>query len=152
MAWNQKRPERERRSLRGAVPRDQQPFVQQLSSPPTPDQSVSSHSFPKSPPARSDEYLAFVRTHSCCVCFAPPPSDAHHYGHGGGMGMKTGDDETVPLCRGHHAEWHAHGCIALVGEHDETVSFFIKTQRVLRSEWRGAQAGAALRLGRARGQ
>ncbi len=38
---------------------------------------------------------------------------AHHHGRrgGGGMGIKTSDLHTVPLCDAHHAEFHKTGAI-----------------------------------------
>ncbi len=39
---------------------------------------------------------------------AAGPSDPHHYGTGGGMGQKTDDYRTVPLCRRCHDHFHDH--------------------------------------------
>lgn len=47
----------------------------------------------------------------CCIC-KNPVADAHHLrivGHKRGMGVKNGDDYTIPLCRKHHEELHAFG-------------------------------------------
>lgn len=33
--------------------------------------------------------------------------EAHHAGVRPGVGVKCGDDDTVPLCRGHHDELHS---------------------------------------------
>lgn len=65
-------------------------------------------------PARNESYLAFVREHDCCACGAEGPSDPHHWalkGKGGGMGTKADDFRTVPLCRGCHDHYHAHGTL-----------------------------------------
>lgn len=59
-------------------------------------------------PIRSAVYLAHVRERSCCICGKPGPSDPHHYGPRG-MGQKTDDLRTVPLCRGCHDAFHATG-------------------------------------------
>lgn len=54
---------------------------------------------PKQPPARSRSYLAFVRLHACANpgCRLPGPSEADHFGRRG-LGQKTDDFRTVPLC------------------------------------------------------
>ena len=61
---------------------------------------------------RSPAHLSFVRSHQCCVpgCDGRPIEAAHvRTGTGGGMGVKPGDDWTISLCRGHHAEQHQIG-------------------------------------------
>lgn len=64
---------------------------------------------PKDAPAdREAAYLDFVRSHPCTFCHAPGPSDAHHWGHRG-VGQKTSDYRTLPLCRKHHDYYHHHG-------------------------------------------
>lgn len=63
-----------------------------------------------SSPARSAAYLAFVRDQPCAVCSTPHEVQAHHHGRGtGGMGIKTCDLHTAPLCTVHHGEWHTQG-------------------------------------------
>lgn len=52
-------------------------------------------------PARAPHYLAFVRQQNCCRCGADPRSDPDHIGPRG-MGQKTDDYRTVPLCRRCH--------------------------------------------------
>lgn len=56
-------------------------------------------------PARSPAYLAFVRQLSCAICGSLPPNDPHHVGKHG-MGQKTDDYRTVPICRRCHDEAH----------------------------------------------
>lgn len=72
---------------------------------------------PKSPkPLRDAAYLRHVRTLDCCVgrdgasgpCSGPVV--AHHHGPRG-MGEKTDDYRSVPLCDGHHREFHDTGTI-----------------------------------------
>ena len=63
-------------------------------------------SIPKDTPARSERYLAYVRTLPCCCCETDPPNDPHHVG-GRGMGTKEHDYCAVPLCRRCHDEIHA---------------------------------------------
>jgi len=50
-------------------------------------------------------WLAWVRNLPCCSCGAPPPNHPHH-STGGGMGMKSGDRETMPLCFRCHRAFH----------------------------------------------
>jgi hypothetical protein len=72
---------------------------------------------PKFGPIRSENYLAFVRVRPCCVCGAPGPSEPHHFGRRG-MGQKTDDLRTVPLCvalNGCHDVFHNNGHFARVG-------------------------------------
>lgn len=56
-------------------------------------------------PARAPHYIAFVRQLQCRACGAPPPNDPHHHG-GRGVGQKTDDYRTVPLCRACHDRVH----------------------------------------------
>jgi hypothetical protein len=60
---------------------------------------------------RSKKHLKFVGSFSCLVCDSPPQSDAHHitYSEQSGMGLKVGDQNTVPLCRKCHTELHVSG-------------------------------------------
>lgn len=46
-----------------------------------------------------------LRALPCCQCHAPPPSDVAHanWGQfGKGMGIKSDDEYTIPLCRACH--------------------------------------------------
>jgi hypothetical protein len=63
----------------------------------------------KSPRFRSRAYLAYVVSQGCLICRGP--AVAHHLlrGSGHGVGLKAGDDQTLPLCDGHHRELHAKG-------------------------------------------
>jgi len=56
------------------------------------------------------KYLKWVRTQPCWVCMRQPV-DAHHLiGHGTkGMGLRSPDTLSMPLCRSHHDELHRHG-------------------------------------------
>lgn len=61
-------------------------------------------------------YMAEVKQLPCCVCGAPPPSDAHHCQHWPddienhpytrlpGAAMKSGDRDTIPLCKADHQD------------------------------------------------
>lgn len=86
------------------------------------------------PPARSQTYLAFVRGKPCCACSAPAPSDPHHYGRRG-MGQKTDDYRTVPLCRRCHDRWHAEHVVEGDADRRETDLRFLRVQVALLVEW-----------------
>lgn len=59
---------------------------------------------------RSNPHLAFIRTLPCCMCGYGESQAAHlRIGTGGGMGMKPGDNFTVPLCFTCHARQHREG-------------------------------------------
>lgn len=66
---------------------------------------------PRRGPERNAEYLAWVRTQSCCARSAAEgeecrgPVQAHHAGPRG-LGQKCSDLEAIPLCSRHHREWH----------------------------------------------
>lgn len=65
--------------------------------------------FHSSKPAQDASYLEFIRNKPCLQCNTLRRSEAHHISTGG-MGMKTDDYRTVPLCHTHHMEFHAsHG-------------------------------------------
>jgi hypothetical protein len=62
-------------------------------------------------PFRNQAYMAFIRTHHCCICQRPGDIHAHHVrlGNACGMGTKPSDYRTVPLCPMHHGELHQNG-------------------------------------------
>lgn len=55
---------------------------------------------------RSVPYMRTVHGQPCLVCGLP--GDAHHitYAQPRGLGRKTGDQWTVPVCREHHTDLH----------------------------------------------
>jgi hypothetical protein len=55
-------------------------------------------------PARDAKYLNYIRKQECCLCHTSNGVQAHHVGNGG-MGQKTSDYNTVPLCL------HCHGMV-----------------------------------------
>jgi hypothetical protein len=65
------------------------------------------------------------------VCCRPAPSDPHHVGRRG-VGQKTDDYRTVPLCRRCHDEFHATGMLRGVGGVRE---HFFRKQIDLLVEW-----------------
>ena len=56
---------------------------------------------------RSEEYLAYVRSHPCIVC--RKPAEAHHAFGRQGVGSKASDFTCIPLCHRHHSEFHFAG-------------------------------------------
>lgn len=80
-------------------------------------------------PLRSALYLKWVRSQPCCICGATQGIHAHHHGRkegGGGMGIKTCDLHTVPLCESCHRQWHQHGAIGQYSR-DRTVAELWRT-------------------------
>src|SRR5438270_12171018 len=55
------------------------------------------------PPVRDRKYLAFIRSHPCCVCKSWIRVEAAHTGPRG-MGQKSDDRQTIPLCSKHHRD------------------------------------------------
>lgn len=93
----------------------------------------SSLLFPKSRPERDEAYLAFVRDNPCCACAAPGPSDPHHYGPRG-VGQKTDDYRTVPLCRRCHDEFHARHTVPALNPNATRIRF-LEVQVELLVRW-----------------
>jgi hypothetical protein len=56
---------------------------------------------------RDKAHLKFVASQPCLVC-GRQPSDPHHlrFAQPRAIGLKVGDEFTVPLCRGHHRQLH----------------------------------------------
>lgn len=50
------------------------------------------------------EHMLKVKALPCCVCGAPPPSDAHHVIHDRFGSRKSSDFDTIPLCEAHHQD------------------------------------------------
>ena len=48
------------------------------------------------------QHLLSVKSLPCCICGAPPPSDAHHCIVGRFSQKKAPHRETIPLCKRHH--------------------------------------------------
>lgn len=72
--------------------------------------------FPKIKTARSETYLAFVRSLPCCIC-GKPYTVAHHAGTERGMGLKCSDFHTVALCASCHLETHQRGAKTFCAVH-----------------------------------
>jgi hypothetical protein len=64
--------------------------------------------FPKTPPARDEDYLDYIRSLPCCVCVTGTPVHPHHM-ESGGVGCKGSDHSCVPMCANHHREFHDMG-------------------------------------------
>jgi hypothetical protein len=91
----------------------------------------------KVPPDRVDKYLEFVRTKACCICSYPPKSAPHHWSPKafvGGMGSKTSDYRTVPLCQRCHDTFHSTGTVPGM-DRDETRMLFALEQVDLLIQW-----------------
>lgn len=84
-------------------------------------------------PVRSPAYLDWVREHPCCACGAAGPSDPHHYGRHG-VGTKTDDLRTVPLCREDHDAFHRTRCVRGKSPR-ETHVLFVSTMVELLVGW-----------------
>jgi len=84
--------------------------------------------------ARSRKYLDFVKRQPCCYCSAPA-DDPHHFAGSRGTSLKASDYHTVPLCRGHHTEWHS--SMRKIGQltTDETMGMFYRTATQLLISW-----------------
>ncbi|WP_433961879.1 DUF968 domain-containing protein, partial [Escherichia coli] len=51
----------------------------------------------------NEKYTRWVKTQPCACCGKPADDPHHLIGHGqGGMGTKSHDIFTLPLCREHH--------------------------------------------------
>jgi len=48
------------------------------------------------------DYMLAVKQLPCCICGAPPPSEAHHTICSRFGSRKTSDFNTIPLCAYHH--------------------------------------------------
>ena len=72
---------------------------------------------------RDERYLNFIRSHPCCICGAKPV-DVNHVGTGG-IGIKTSDYYTVPLCRMHHGEYHQ------IGQKRFEAKYFINLYKIM---------------------
>ncbi len=88
-------------------------------------------------PIRNPEYLSWIRRQPCAADSSaypcPNPSEASHHGPRG-MGQKTDDYRTIPLCHDHHTQWHQHG--TLFGWDRATTDAWIQ-ERIIRLliEW-----------------
>lgn len=104
---------------------------------PSPTEQVTPNPKPKT--ERSDRYMAFVRTHSCCSCFrsATRAIEAHHAGKGS-MGKKASDFTCVPLCTECHRAVHDTGRVPNL-DAKQTKTLFKQVQRELLETWRAKQ-------------
>lgn len=71
-------------------------------------------------PGMSDAHLGRIRELPCCVCYSQVRSEAHHLKQGTGergLGLRSTDKYTVPLCPSHHYE------VEHIGSKNEQVWF-----------------------------
>jgi hypothetical protein len=90
---------------------------------------------------RSSKYLALVRSQSCCAPGCRDKAEhAHHFGKrfgGGGIGCKSHDSFTVPLCAACHHKVHQCGTFASWSA-EETEAFFAREALRLLTSYLGA--------------
>jgi len=66
------------------------------------------HNFQKRKRYKNEKYLRFIRSKGCVIC--GHPAVAHHEQvTGRGMGIKSSDYETIPLCEKCHEARHRLG-------------------------------------------
>lgn len=91
---------------------------------------------PKGPVPKSQgrildpSYLVYVRQRDCCGCFAEgqrTQTQVHHYGPRG-VGQKTHDWLTVPLCSLCHRQIHRWGILPCHADRYETQVHLLRTQ------------------------
>lgn len=60
---------------------------------------------------QSEAHLDYIRDQPCCICGAPPISEAAHVriGSGAGMSQKPSDWRAVPMDRACHGRQHSVG-------------------------------------------
>jgi ERF superfamily len=80
---------------------------------------------------RDKSHLRFVAKQPCVIC-ERQPCDAHHlrFAQPRGIGLKVGDEFTVPLCRAHHREVHR-----ATSERDWWQRLGIDAERTARKLW-----------------
>jgi len=97
---------------------------------------------------RCAAHLKWIRGFYCCVCSMtdaqsqPSPTEAAHVrlGTDGGMGMKPGDNWTIPLCSDHHREQHQ------IGEASFQERYQIESIPTAEKFWTNSPAGRKWRL------
>lgn len=99
-------------------------------------------SFPKATIVRNKSYRQFVASHPCFGCGIEGYSQCAHANHGKGLGMKTSDLETFPLCAPHG--FHQ-GCHVL---HDQCVDMDRDERRELEQRYVERMQAIARSVGR----
>ena len=94
----------------------------------------------KTKPVRSESYRRFVASHACFACGIEGYSQCAH-ANGGGMGTKTSDLETFPLCCARIGDIGCHVrfdlCLYMTREERR----WLTTQHVERMQDRARKAG-----------
>lgn len=98
---------------------------------------------------RSASHLQWVRGHVCATyaavdvplpeCFGKVEAAHVRIGGDGGTGMKPGDDQTIPLCQGHHAEQHR------IGERSFEAKYKIQMKEIAGALWLSSPHGKRYR-------
>jgi hypothetical protein len=74
-------------------------------------------------------YLRFIRRLPCVACARPTTIEAAHFGPRG-LGQKSDDRQTLPLCRKHHRtgndSYHQLGPVKFADRHQLDVSGLIR--------------------------
>lgn len=75
--------------------------------------TFNNHGTKEQPQIRSASHLKWIRGHHCAItnddCAGKIEAAHVRTGTDGGMGVKPGDNWTIPLCSVHHAWQHHHG-------------------------------------------
>ncbi len=96
------------------------------------------------PPRRilSPKYLKWIGSHPCCVPGCGGRAQRHHYGPRG-VGQKTDDPRTVPLCESCHLQhWHHDGTLPGYPT-PEAARLFVLSQQVIYLQRYLTERGAA---------
>lgn len=100
---------------------------------PLPSVSKKRKAYYQSPQGKAGvEHMTCVKLQECCICGAPPPSDAHHCISGRYSARKSSDFDTIPLCiYCHRAEYpgsiHS-GLASWVAKHGPDTDYIARTR------------------------
>jgi len=92
----------------------------------------------KAKSVRDKKRLSFARTLPCAGCGKLGPNESHHEGPHG-MGIKAGDDKTIPLCRKCHAWRHQTGPSVYLLWHVDIEALICKINATYKAKLKGLQ-------------